>query len=94
MLTKALKLRQGCCTGRGIAKRNGDKLVLLLDDYPFAEDGLLVWNALEEYFTEYLNLYYSDSGADGKPKARSSPQFALARVISDAPDPLVGRCVQ
>jgi lipoxygenase len=48
-------------------------LELLLDDYPFAEDGLLVWNALEEYFTEYLNLYYSDSGADGKPKARSLP---------------------
>ncbi|KAK9915325.1 hypothetical protein WJX75_007630 [Coccomyxa subellipsoidea] len=58
----------GDLISRGIAKRVGNKLELLLDDYPFAEDGLLVWNALEEYFTEYLNLYYSDSGADGKPK--------------------------
>ena len=41
---------------------------LVLGDYPFAEDGLLVWNAIVDYFTEYLQLYYSDSGAGGRPK--------------------------
>ena len=44
------------------------KQPLLLEDFPFAEDGLLVWDALVDYFTGYLNLYYSDSGAGGKPK--------------------------
>ncbi|CAL8468388.1 g7928 [Coccomyxa elongata] len=60
---------------RGIAKRNGSQLTLLLEDYPFAEDGLLVWNAFEEYFTEYLNLYYSDNGADGKPKVTDDEEL-------------------
>ena len=64
---------------RGVAKRDGSKLTLLLEDFPFAEDGLLVWNAIEEYFTEYLNLYYSDSGAHGKPKAGTLP--SLRRMV-------------
>ena len=44
------------------------KVTLFLEDFPYAEDGLLVWNALVDYFTGYVNLYYSDSGAGGKPK--------------------------
>ena len=65
---QALRGLGGC--GRGLAELDKNKEVkkLLLKDFPFAEDGLLVWNALVEYFTKYLNLYYSDSGADGKPK--------------------------
>ena len=64
-----------CLVGckRGLAKLDDDKKVtqLFLEDFPYAEDGLLVWNALVEYFTGYLNLYYSDSGAGGKPKVHS-----------------------
>ena len=27
---------------------------LLVDDYPYAEDGLLIWNALETWNRDYL----------------------------------------
>ena len=30
-----------------------------------------MWNALVDYFTGYLSLYYSDSGAGGRAKVRS-----------------------
>ena len=55
---------------RGIAKRGGNDLhvnaaELLLKDYPYAEDGLLVWDAIVRYFDEYLRMYYSnDTGSD------------------------------
>jgi hypothetical protein len=29
-----------------------------VNDYPYAEDGLLVWNAITKYFTSYINMYY------------------------------------
>lgn len=32
-------------------------------DYPYAEDGLDIWNGFSKYFTSYLNLYYK-SDAD------------------------------
>ena len=58
----------GC--SRGLAELDASKKVtqVFLEDFPYAEDGLLVWNALVDYFTGYLNLYYSDSGAGGKPE--------------------------
>ena len=61
----------GC--GRGLAELDANKNIkqLFLEDFPYAEDGLLVWKALVEYFTGYLSLYYSDSGAGGKPKVPS-----------------------
>jgi hypothetical protein len=34
---------------------------LWLDDYPYAQDGLDLWGALLEYFTAYLQLYYSSN---------------------------------
>ena len=56
---------------RGIAKRGEDELhvdmaELLLKDYPYAEDGLLVWDAIVKYFNEYLRIYYSDDARSGK----------------------------
>lgn len=30
----------------------------LLPDYPFRDDGLLLWQAIKEYVKEYLSLYY------------------------------------
>jgi lipoxygenase len=54
---------------RGVAERDASgELKLVLSDFPFAEDGLLLWNAFESYFTEYLNMFYSDDGRDGKSK--------------------------
>lgn len=32
---------------------------LLGADYPYAADGLLIWNALREWFHSYLSLYYT-----------------------------------
>ena len=31
-----------------------------LPDYPFRDDGLLIWNALGEYVKAYIDLYYPD----------------------------------
>ena len=35
-------------------KTSSGEVQLLVDDYPYAEDGLLVWNALEAWNREYL----------------------------------------
>lgn len=61
-----------CGSARGLAVEEGSELKLVLKDFPFAEDGLLIWNGLVDYFTEYLHLYYSDNGQDGKPKVSSN----------------------
>ena len=37
---------------------NGLKLVL--EDYPYAADGLLIWNAIETWVDEYISLYYDN----------------------------------
>ncbi|KAA0041373.1 lipoxygenase 2 [Cucumis melo var. makuwa] len=37
-----------------------DVFELTIKDYPFANDGLLLWNALLEWVTEYVNHYYGD----------------------------------
>jgi hypothetical protein len=40
---------------RGVAKAETDGTVnVLLDDYPYAEDGLLIWNALKKWNDGYL----------------------------------------
>ncbi|KAA0041374.1 hypothetical protein IC582_009827 [Cucumis melo] len=50
---------------RGMAERKKDEygrdiLELTIKDYPFANDGLILWNALLEWVTEYVNHYYGD----------------------------------
>lgn len=67
MASKDKKLGNLCCV-RGMAEDTDAGIKVILDDYPYAEDGLLIWNALETYFTEYLHLYYSDDGQGGKSK--------------------------
>ena len=71
---------------QGLAVLGEDKKIkeMVLDDFPYAEDGQLVWNALVDYFTEYLSLYYSDSGADGKPVVTSL--FPHAMVVAPLHD--------
>ncbi|VAI36457.1 unnamed protein product [Triticum turgidum subsp. durum] len=50
---------------RGMAVRDPSsphKVRLLLEDYPYAVDGLAIWTAIEQWVTEYLAIYYtSDS---------------------------------
>ncbi|XP_038995083.1 linoleate 13S-lipoxygenase 3-1, chloroplastic-like isoform X1 [Hibiscus syriacus] len=36
-------------------------LKLLIEDYPYATDGLLIWNALENWVRTYVNHYYPNS---------------------------------
>nr|ACS34908.1 lipoxygenase 2 [Triticum aestivum]ACZ34181.1 lipoxygenase 2 [Triticum aestivum] len=38
------------------------KVRLLIEDYPYAADGLAVWHAIEQWVTEYLTIYYPDDG--------------------------------
>ncbi|KAF8664091.1 hypothetical protein HU200_055002 [Digitaria exilis] len=38
------------------------KLRLLIEDYPYASDGLAIWNAIEQWVTEYLAIYYPNDG--------------------------------
>ncbi|KAF7849069.1 hypothetical protein BT93_L1272 [Corymbia citriodora subsp. variegata] len=35
-------------------------LKLAIEDYPFANDGLLLWDTLKEWVTDYVNHYYPD----------------------------------
>ncbi|GAB4850033.1 hypothetical protein Ancab_029331 [Ancistrocladus abbreviatus] len=36
-------------------------LKLALEDYPYAVDGLLIWEAIEDWVRTYVNRYYTDS---------------------------------
>lgn len=36
-------------------------LKLSIQDYPFANDGLILWDAIKEWVTEYVNHYYPQS---------------------------------
>ena len=39
------------------------KVRLLIQDYPYASDGLAIWHAIEQWVGEYLAIYYPDDGA-------------------------------
>ncbi|KAJ8498243.1 hypothetical protein OPV22_008795 [Ensete ventricosum] len=44
---------------RGVAvKDQDDKLCLLIEDYPYAVDGLQIWHAIETWVGEYCAIYY------------------------------------
>ncbi|XP_047317980.1 linoleate 13S-lipoxygenase 2-1, chloroplastic-like [Impatiens glandulifera] len=36
-------------------------LKLAIEDYPFANDGLLIWDAIKQWVTDYVNFYYPES---------------------------------
>ncbi|KAM0869765.1 hypothetical protein ACQ4PT_040465 [Festuca glaucescens] len=38
------------------------KVRLLIEDYPYAADGLAVWHAIEQWVADYLSIYYPDDG--------------------------------
>ncbi|KAH6793274.1 PLAT/LH2 domain-containing lipoxygenase family protein [Perilla frutescens var. hirtella] len=37
-------------------------LKLMIEDYPYAADGLMIWAAIENWVRNYVNHYYPDSG--------------------------------
>ncbi|CAN6287140.1 unnamed protein product [Urochloa humidicola] len=39
------------------------KVRLLIQDYPYASDGLAIWHAIEQWVGEYLTIYYPDDAA-------------------------------
>ncbi|KAK1604205.1 hypothetical protein QYE76_027878 [Lolium multiflorum] len=52
---------------RGLAVRRDDgELELTIKDYPYANDGLLIWNAIEQWVSSYVDFYYkSDKDVTG-----------------------------
>ena len=49
--------------GRGLAEEDpttSHGLKLHIKDYPFANDGLILWDALKQWVTEYVNHYYPE----------------------------------
>ncbi|KAI7749445.1 hypothetical protein M8C21_029126, partial [Ambrosia artemisiifolia] len=51
---------------RGMAVPDETKphgLRLLIEDYPYANDGLLIWSAIQELVHTYINHYYPDENA-------------------------------
>ncbi|WVZ60192.1 hypothetical protein U9M48_010245 [Paspalum notatum var. saurae] len=51
---------------RGVAvadPSSPSKVRLLIQDYPYANDGLAVWRAIEQWVGEYLAIYYPDDAA-------------------------------
>lgn len=49
---------------RGMAEEDPKSpygLRLLIEDYPYATDGLLIWNAIKTWVSEYVSLYYKSS---------------------------------
>nr|KYP68245.1 hypothetical protein KK1_021865 [Cajanus cajan] len=51
---------------RGMAVKDQNAphgLKLTVEDYPYANDGLLLWDALKGWFTDYIYRYYPDNGA-------------------------------
>ncbi|WCJ36969.1 Lipoxygenase 2 chloroplastic [Euphorbia peplus] len=49
---------------RGMAFKDCNEphgLKLTIEDYPFASDGLILWDAIKTWVTDYVNHYYRDS---------------------------------
>lgn len=49
-----------CCMHRGMVDAAGKPVL----EYPYADDGLRIWQSMEKYFDAYLAHYYG-SDADG-----------------------------
>jgi arachidonate 15-lipoxygenase len=44
-------------------KKRGVEDSAVLPNYPYRDDALLVWNAIREWVTEYINIYYENDQA-------------------------------
>ncbi|KAI3847507.1 hypothetical protein MKW92_044949 [Papaver armeniacum] len=76
---------------RGMAEEDpslpgGVKLVI--EDYPYASDGLLIWSAIEEWVDAYVNHFYSDnhsisSDNKGHSDKRNEPWWPKLKTKED-----------
>ncbi|CAN6277851.1 unnamed protein product [Urochloa humidicola] len=49
---------------RGLAVRKDDgEIELTIKDYPYAHDGLMVWDSIKQWATDYVNVYYKSDEA-------------------------------
>lgn len=51
---------------RGVAVEDStqpNNIRLLIEDYPYAVDGLAIWSAIETWVHDYCSIYYSDDAA-------------------------------
>lgn len=46
---------------RGVAKEGPEGLEITLPGYSYAQDGLLVYNALKSWIVSYTSIYYNDA---------------------------------
>lgn len=52
------------CRGMAVEDKSAPHgLKLVIEDYPFAADGLLLWSAIESWVSDYVSIYYSESSA-------------------------------
>jgi Lipoxygenase len=73
---------------RGIATVGADgKASLRVKDYPYAEDGLLIWEAIDAWVGEYLSLYYKDDAAVAGDPEINAWWEEIKCVASDLPPP-------
>jgi len=58
---------------RGLAVRRDDgELELTIKDYPYAHDGLMVWNTIRQWAADYVNVYYkSDEAVAADPELKA-----------------------
>nr|XP_011468805.1 PREDICTED: linoleate 13S-lipoxygenase 2-1, chloroplastic-like [Fragaria vesca subsp. vesca] len=52
-------IRRGMAVEDPTAKQHGLKLTI--EDYPFANDGLILWDAIKKWVSDYVNHYYQDA---------------------------------
>ncbi|KAL2933123.1 Linoleate 13S-lipoxygenase 3-1 chloroplastic [Bienertia sinuspersici] len=76
---------------RGIAVPDSTQphgLRLLLKDYPYAADGLLIWEAIENWVRDYVNHYYEDSSLVSEDRELQAWYYEAVHVghadVSDA----------
>ena len=53
-------------------------LRLTIEDYPFANDGLLIWSAIKQWVQDYVSHYHPDpahvlDAKDGGPRSELRP---------------------
>ncbi|XP_062076273.1 lipoxygenase 2, chloroplastic-like [Humulus lupulus] len=56
-----LQALQADLINRGMAvedKNSEHDLRLIIEDYPYANDGLLIWSSIKQWVTDYVNHYY------------------------------------
>ncbi|XP_062083946.1 linoleate 13S-lipoxygenase 2-1, chloroplastic-like isoform X2 [Humulus lupulus] len=48
--------------GMAVEDKNSEHgLRLIIEDYPYANDGLLIWSSIKQWVTDYVNHYYASS---------------------------------